>query len=91
MNETLGNIMDRLDDKTILDLHFTHDDVPKYAIPDPLATHPSVGKLKDNAYLRGLPVESRARYSTPYIPNGYDVYIPAKFDRAEWKNARNNA
>lgn len=88
VNNTLGAIMDRLDEKTVLDLHFTHDDAPRYSIPNPLATHPTVGKLKENQYLRDLPVEERNRYSTPYIPNGYDVYIPARFDMNEWKNAR---
>lgn len=84
MNETLGSLMDRLKENTILDLHFTHDDVSRYAVPEPLATHPNVGALRSNSYLRSLPVGQRDRYSNASIRNGYDIFIPAKFDRQAW-------
>lgn len=82
--KTLGELMDRMSDDTILDLHFTKDDQPREAVPYELSYRPTVGQLRKNTYLRELPIDGTQRFRCRNASYGYDVYVPAKFEAAQF-------
>lgn len=87
---TLGPIMDRFLDGTVLYILFA-DEHGVYRTPPALYDDPhTVRDLKDNPYLRGLTVSRRRHWFDPQraITSGWDIWVDGGFDRKAYEAGR---
>lgn len=87
MTQSLGEFMDRVKDRTGLDIHFRNDRDDGYLIPKPLANQPTAQQLRDNRYLRDLPISERKHFSNPTFSSGWDIFIDRQFNASSYQTS----